>query len=339
MGTGRIEHQLQIEKSIKEKLRNEPDFISDYYEYLVASGAEGTTCSTYIRYVTACIHGIEKKKGKKIRNIKEITAGDVTHYMSHLRFLYTNGKVKQASHSYRATVWTALNSFFSYCVKSNLLEQNYMELIARDSASKDDVERIALSPEELNRVISNVQEEIREKKRKGLSSIWKQRDLCIILLFIYTGMRVTALTEIDIEDVNFEEQEVTIIDKNFKTHVYPLNKEIIENLKAWLLMRKTQVGDQEPALFISTRKKRISVQMVRKMTDQYTEILGYDKKITPHKFRGSYVTNIYNATKDIFFAQKCVGHSKVATTELYVKDTGEERAEGLNLMEQLISTK
>lgn len=332
---GRLEHQLQFEHQNKKMLRNKPAFLKEYYRFLTASQKEETTCRTYLRYVSSFFDYLNSS-GFIIKNLEEINTRHVMDYMSTLRYVGKDQKnVRQSSHAYRANVWAALNSFFNYCLIVGSIKKNPMNGVQKDSAKKDYIERIAMTPDELAKIINNIKEKINFDIKTEQNS-WKIRDLCIISLFIFTGMRVTALTEININDINFSTNEITIIDKNEKTHVYVLLDQVVDFLKKWIECRKDLlVGYKDTeALFISNRRKRIADRTVRELTYKYTSCLNYNRKISPHKFRSSYATNLYNATGDIYFTKNCIGHSRVDTTERYIVDATEDKLKAKNILNQ-----
>ncbi len=327
---GRLEHQLKIESDIQKTIQEEPSYIKEYYYSLTASQKQGTTCRTYINYVLGFLKYL-KENGVRIYSVKDITLEHVSRYMSSLRYVSKQGKQKQSSHSYRANVWSALNSFFQYYYIKGEISKNPMTFIERDSDTKDQVDRKILNFDEISKMIENIEAQIIKTK-----SAWLERDLCIILLFVFTGMRLTALTEINIKDVDIQQRTLKIIDKNERTHFYPLNDKIIFHLNKWIVERdKIMFGEiSTDALFISQRRKRISDRTVRTLVYKYTGQLGEIKKLSPHKLRGSYITNLYNETKDIYFVQKCVGHRRSETTERYIKnDVTEQKQTALQIME------
>ena len=116
-----------------------------------------------------------------------------------------------------------------------------------------------------------------------------------------TGMRETALTEINVNDVDFANGTVKIIDKLHKTHVYKMNRAIREALENWIADREEKLAGQKiDALFISNQKKRVSAKCVVRIVSKYSlEGLGYS--ISPHKLRAAFCTILYGDTKDVEF--------------------------------------
>lgn len=333
---GRIEHQLAIEKYNDKILADQADYIKSYYYHLLSSSKQGTTTRTYINYVVKFINTLEKNKGKKITSPKEITINDVTEYMAQLRYVKSNKEIRQTSHAYRAIVWSALNNFFEYCINNEIINKNPLKNIIRDSGERDDVKRIALTSEEIKTVQQAIENGVGSTEAKKKQIKWKERDLCIFLLFLSTGMRVTALTEINCEDIDYDNKIISIIDKNEKTQQYPISDFMVEILKTWESKRLKILGNSyfNDSFFISSHKKRITDRTVRNIIYKYTSVLEH--KIGPHKLRSTYGTNLYKATGDLYFVQECMGHANIRTTTKYIKKNGDERMKAVKIMEDII---
>lgn len=333
---GRIEHQLKIEKYNEKVLAEQPVFIKSYYYFLMGSAKQGTTARTYINYIIRFIKTIEKNKGKKIVSPNEITAIDVTEYMAQLRYIKTKRDIRQTSHAYRAIVWSALNSFFEYCINNEMIDKNPLKNIARDSGERDDVKRIALTSEEIQAVQQAIENGVGSDEAKKKQAKWKERDLCIFLLFLSTGMRVTALTEINCEDIDYDNKIISIIDKNEKTQRYPISDSMIEIMRSWEDKRLVLLNYDylSKPFFISAKRKRIADRTVRDLIYKYTSVLEH--RIGPHKLRSTYGTNLYKATGDLYFVQECMGHANIRTTTKYIKKNGDERMKAVKIMEDII---
>ena len=150
-----------------------------------------------------------------------------------------------------------------------------------------------------------------------------------------TGMRETALTEINMNDIDFINGTVKIIDKRHKTHVYKMNRAIRESLEDWIADREEKLAGQKiDALFISNQKKRVSVSCVVQIVKKYSlEGLGYS--ISPHKLRAAFCTILYNDTKDVEFVRRAVGHTCIETTLRYIADDDSARSEAAERLERI----
>ena len=332
---GRLEHQIKTENKMNDKIVNLPEYVKEWYAYMNGNGnADYKTVELYLGYI---INYLNYNANKNI-DIFHIKTSDVSQYMSGLRTTVRRGKIVATSNSYRATVWFALNSFFKFMEFNHYISENPMNNIQRASATKDldTIERTTLNPSELQEVINTVMNGVGSKGAKAKQKTWRSRDLAIVLLLIYTGIRVTALTEININDVDLENCVIRVTDKRDKTFDCIIPEELIPYLEEWKHKRYEFLNYDffaEP-FFISNHRTRITPRSVERLVDKYTSAAG--KRITPHKFRASYATNLYEQTKDIYFVQQCMGHSNIETTKRYINSGQNAKAEASRMMSGML---
>ena len=146
-----------------------------------------------------------------------------------------------------------------------------------------------LTPEEIQKYIHNIKygvgtpEEI--KKRQN----WKERDLAIIMVFLSTGIRCSAMYKLDVESVNFEKGLLLVTDKGNIAKEYELSEDVLAIIENWLIVRKKLLaGNQENALFISNRLIRISDRSIANIVTKYTE------GITEKNIIENYSTDVFS---------------------------------------------
>ena len=148
---------------------------------------------------------------------------------------------------------------------------------------------------------------------------WLERDLLIVLIFLQTGMRCSALYKLDVDSIDIDTHTLVTIDKGSVIREYELSEETIEHLKKWLIVRKEKLmGRNESALFISNQRKRLGNQGIALIVNKYGQTIK-GKNITPHKLRATYGTQLYEATHDLYFVQGSMGHANPKTSELYIR--------------------
>ena len=183
-----------------------------------------------------------------------------------------------------------------------------MEYIPRPKNKKNNqINRVYLKPKEMQKMVNSVSLE---------DNLERDRNLLIIMIFLYTGIRCTALTEINIEDFDLENKKLNIIDKRNKIRTFMIDDDMIS-----LFLNVKGFRNNGP-LFLSNRKQRISQRTVSRIIEKSTSSLN--KHITPHKLRHSYGTNLYDTTKDIYAVKKALGHENLSTTQLYIHDDDTE---------------
>ena len=220
------------------------------------------------------------------------------------------------------------------------IEKDIMEHSERPKI-KNEVHRVFMEKDEIITVINNAEAAYRLARTGASLECWELRDLVALRLLMETGMRVTALVGINVEDFNFNNSTVSVIDKRGKEHVYPLSQTTINYVKKWI-ENKTEIEyirglDTAEILFISAiGKKRLSTESINNIIKKYT--VDLDKKITAHKFRGTYGTTLYRETGDIYFVKECMGHSNVATTQIYVEPKADTKEKALEIMSKIMNS-
>lgn len=329
---GRLEHKISNEKLIEKRLGDLPDCVRDYY-LSRASSKESKGSLEYVRKIRSFLEFLNDD-AKNI-DVAKITESDISRYLHSIeQTIGRDGKLKETSFSYRKQVHSILNSFFEYLRKRRIITENPMGCIERPTA-KDVIKRSHLDAFDINFILEAIDGGAGTDFAKNKSKPWRVRDKAIITLIAMTGMRETALTEINIDDIDFTNGTIKVIDKRHKTHIYRMNSVIREALENWIEDRKQKLSGQETdALFISNLKKRVSVCCVVDIVKRYSlEGLGYS--ISPHKLRAAFCTILYERTKDVEFVRRAVGHNCIETTLRYIVDDDTAREEAAEHMERI----
>ena len=150
-------------------------------------------------------------------------------------------------------------------------------------------------------------------------------------MFITTGMRRSALSQIDIDDIDFEEKKLKVIDKGYKTFYYDLDDRVMEAINDWIAKRAIKFPLLKTrALFIGSKGGRLQPERIEDMISHYSkQALGFS--ISPHKLRAAYCTLYYEATGDIYKVQQAVKHASIVTTHIVNKVNYQQEASNLIL--------
>jgi site-specific recombinase XerD len=146
----------------------------------------------------------------------------------------------------------------------------------------------------------------------------KYRDIAIITLLLGTGIRVSELVGIDLENINMIENILLIHRKGGDNVEIYFNDEVKNALLNYINNIRNFIHPDtkyENALFLSTQKKRISVDAVENLVKKYTKELFPTKVITPHKLRSTFASNILEQTGDIAVTAELMGHKSIETTK------------------------
>lgn len=326
MTNGRLEKEIAELQKVRSKIGDLPKVIRDYYYYLEGADKSYTTIKTYINYIKNfmdyCTDGEYDEKF-----YRRVTSSMINEYMSSIRYKTgSDGNVVKVGNGIRATRWSALNTFFIYLKNNQLIDNNPMEQTFRPS-SKQEKNVIFLNENEIQKCINNVHDNCAEK--------FINRDICIISLGVSVGLRVSAITQINLEDINFDENTIRVVEKGNKYRIMNFGDNLKQKILAWVKDREEYFGDVETnALFISRKRNRISVSAVEDMIAKYTKNIG--KHITPHKLRATCATNLYKKTGDIYMVAEQLGHANIATSKIYTEIDHDLKIKATNILDNLI---
>lgn len=328
---GRQERELIIREKNKKKLAGKPLYLTNWYNYLRSLNLSENTCRDYINKILAFLQYINSDINTI--NIQNIKMDDIVGYISNKMEIGD----KEASDSYKQCIWSALNNFFDYCVKAGTVDKNYMTDITR--SKNHDIERIKanrikMTPDLYKKILDCVKNGVGTEKAKKAQREMVNRNLSIFLLLMTTGMRKAALDQINISDINFDTNTISVTDKGKKKFEYTIAGDTLKYLKIWINEReKIDSGD---ALFVTKNGKRLSDSAIDKLIDKYSsEIVG--KHMSAHKFRSGFCTISYEAKKDIEYVRRAVGHSNVSTTQRYVVTKNDEMEKAAKFLNNMIS--
>ena len=317
---GRLEHELQINNRTKESLKDLPDYVKSYYMHLQSSKS-ANTCYTYIQTVKRFIEYIGDT------DINDVTEDTIQEFFESIKYIKKNGKLHRASAAYTKLSCSSLNSFFLFLYRRKIINNNPTEFIEMPTR-KDSVKRVFFSMEDLTNLLNTVID-----SNRGTYT-WLLRDYTILYLFMVTGMRKTALSEINVEDLNLDESTLKIIDKRDKEHIYILPEEIKKIIIKWLVYRRKYMSEQNfetDALFISQKHNRLSPTAVERTVKYYTK-RTFGEAYTPHKLRAAFISLYYAETHDIEAVRDAVGHADAKTTSRYIVRTNNPRKEAAEFM-------
>ena len=329
---GRLEHSLRTKKTIEKMLLELPECVSDFY-YNIQISREPMTCLEYVRKIKAFLDYANC-------DVTEINDKIVDRYFEKISFKTNDdGEViGETSFTYKKSVWTILNLFFKYLKKKNIIAINPVEDTDRPG-KKDKIDRHFLTMEDLNKILDAVRNGTGSSKAIARQKDWIERDFLIMFMFMNTGMRKTALSEINIEDISFNEGKLKVIDKRNIEQVYDITEEMEYAINQWIEKREKLLnGKKSDALFISSRRKRISEKTIYQLVEKYSEeALGY--AISPHKLRAAFISLYHEANGgDIKATCEAVGHADVSTTSIYITNRNNPRKEAQRFMSKGLRT-
>lgn len=271
-------------------------------------------------------------KSKKLRDmplslLDEIKLMDLEEYMEYLK-CYSTEKREDLMNTERGIMRkvSTVKSFYNYFYRTERIQNNPASLLQLPKIHEKEI--IRLDVDEVARFLDEVEDgECLTEKQKAYHAKTKLRDLAMMTLLLGTGLRVSECVGLNINDVDFRNGGLRIHRKGGKEVIVYFGAEVEYALQDYLSEREHIVPEEgsEEALFLSMQRKRINVRSVEKMVKKYAQLVTPLKKITPHKLRSTYGTNLYRETGDIYLVADVLGHSDVNTTKKHYAALEDER--------------
>jgi integrase/recombinase XerC len=143
------------------------------------------------------------------------------------------------------------------------------------------------------------------------------RDAAMIELFYSSGLRLAELISVNLGDIDPAEAMLTVIGKGAKTRRVPVGGKALDAIRGWQAVRGLLANPGERALFVSTRGTRIHPRTVERRLQRWAQEQGAPRGIHPHLLRHSFASHLLESSGDLRAVQELLGHSDIATTQIY----------------------
>lgn len=196
----------------------------------------------------------------------------------------------------------------------------FHRFLVREQLAKEDPTTLVDTPKQWERVPEVLsQQEVEAMIEAARGKTWQQiRDHAILELFYASGMRVSELVELRVDNVNFDVGYVRCIGKGSKERIIPIGKRAKSAVKVYLDSVRGQSKSAYAAqLFLSRLGKKISRQSIWKLIQYYAKKANIKKKIKPHTLRHSFATHLLEHGADLRSVQEMLGHADISTTQIY----------------------
>lgn len=233
----------------------------------------------------------------KVQDVKDLTADDVSSFIQELSFkgYKKNSLIRKAM---------CIRLFYKYLKSEELINISLDELPPIKSDKKLPV---YLTVEEVDKIIKAVDKEA----KNGLL------DLALIVLDFSTGLRVSELVNLKIENVNFKDGYLKVLGKGNKERIIPFTKETNEIINLYLEKIRKQIKSSKKELFLHQNGKIVSRQYFYLKLKEYGSKAGITKNISPHTLRHTFATFLLNNGAGLKSVQELLGHSNIETTQIY----------------------
>ncbi len=339
MGEARTYHeQTRIDQTmrLREVLKTLPPFAKDYFRAIEPKSSARTRINyAYdIRvFFTFLMENNPVYKNYsadqfRVSDLEKLEPVDIEEYMEYLKVYERDDELITNSEKGLARKMSALRSFYNYYYKHQIIEKNPTLLV--EMPKLHDKAIIRLDTDEVALLLDFVENCGSQLSGQSLTYYNKtrERDLAILTLLLGTGIRVSECVGLDLNDVDFKNNGITVTRKGGNQMVVYFGDEVADALTDYIEgSRKsaTPLSGHENALFLSTQRRRMGVQAVENMVKKYARQVTPNKKITPHKLRSTYGTSLYKETGDIYLVADVLGHKDVNTTKKHYAAIDEDR--------------
>ncbi|MFP5245326.1 MAG: tyrosine recombinase XerC, partial [Thermoanaerobaculia bacterium] len=237
--------------------------------------------------------------GRDQLELKRVDHLTVRSYLAHL----SRRKLSRASVTRHLS---ALRTFFKWLVREGIVEANPARTVSTPKREKHLPAVMQTSD------VALLLEQPDTSTPLGL------RDAAFLELMYASGLRISELTGIDIDDLELRSRLVKVHGKGSKERIVPFGSKAEAALRAYLAVRGELVHDvEEQAVFVNYRGKRITTRSVRRLFDDYLKQAALRSGISPHTLRHSFATHLLNAGADLRGIQELLGHASLSTTQKY----------------------
>lgn len=271
-----------------------------YLDYLTAE--RNASRYTVRNYTADLLDFFRFLSAKGVSSLREIDKQAVRRYLSRLA---DDGFARSSI----ARKLSAIRSFYRYLLREEMVSESPL---ATTSAPKLDRRLPSfLTTDEAKRLVET----------PDLSKPEGQRDRALLELLYASGLRVSELVSLNLEQVNLETNEIRVWGKGAKERVVLMGRPAAAALSAYVSNGRPRLlgGKQSPALFVSRYGARLLARRVQKLLEKYSK--NMPKQVHPHMLRHTFATHLLDGGADLRVVQELLGHASLSSTQIYTHVT------------------
>ncbi len=226
--------------------------------------------------------------------VKNLDKNTIRRYLA---ILVRSGKSKRTI----SRKLSSLKAFFDYLIKSGHITVNPADMIPFPKLGKT-IPRF-LNIEDLFRLLDSIKTE----------TLLDKRNLAMFETFYSTGIRVSEMEGLNIEDIDFKKQMIKVFGKGSKERIVPVGKRALTAIKNY----RDSLKENFIPLFVNKNFSRLSSRSIRRILDKLVKDCGLNTKISPHTLRHSFATHMLDSGADLRGIQEILGHASLSTTQIY----------------------
>ena len=253
---------------------------------------------------------------------KELKEDTILLYVQHLT---NDRKLKDSSINRKLIV---LKMFFKYLFQQQIIETNFFTMLNFKYKRERKLPK-TLAIQDVSKLLNYFEDQVR--RARSPFEIWKSiRNLALIDILISTGIRIAEASAISLDDLIMQEHVILIHGKGRKQRlIYISCPQTWENLIAWLKIRDTK-QTYTNKVFVNKYGNQLSIHGIEYIYNSLKDAVGINANSTPHYLRHTFATNLLSNGADLRSVQEILGHSSVATTEIYTEVSVERKKQVLN---------
>ncbi len=322
-------------------LKELPECMSDYFRSIQFSTEPRTRLGyatdlqgfcTYL--IQSCTQiSVDTVNKLTIQDFEAVTAADIEEYLGSMQLYRKNGRKYSNGEQAIKRKLSSIRGFYKYLHINQIINVNPSLQVKMPKLHNKSI--IKFNTDEVGQFLDNVESgTMMTNHQLAYHNKLKARDLAITTLLVGTGIRVSECVGLDITDVDFKEDCIKVIRKGGSEDIVYFGAEVRAALLEYMSERRliNPVEEDTNALFISSRNRRITVRSVEILVKKYAQTVTTLKKITPHKLRSTYGTNLYNETGDIYLVASVLGHKSVNTTQKHYVDSSDTKKLAKNMV-------
>ena len=278
------------------------EVFNKYINYLEAE--RNASPYTVRNYTTDLLHFFQFLKAKGVDSLKEVDKHILRDYLS---YVMEQGFVKASI----ARKLSAIRSFYRYLQREEIISTNPVATASSPKLDKrlpsfltiNEVERLLEAPD--------------SSKPQG------QRDRALMELLYASGLRVSELVSLNLEQINLDSGEIRVRGKGDKERMVLMGKPAARALSDYLSQGRPKLLGKKgsSALLLNPDGGRLSGRRVQTILGKYANIAGIDRRVHPHMLRHTFATHLLDGGADLRVVQELLGHASLSSTQIYTHVT------------------
>ncbi len=257
-----------------------------------------------------------------VSDLDKVTLLNLESYLEYLTLYTFDGKEYSNNEKGKARKISTVRTFFKYFFNHDRIQVNIAAKLTMPKLHEKDI--IRLEHREVERILDAAETGAgMSEHQQKIQRNTRVRDVAILTLLLGTGIRVSECVGLNLTDIDFETNAFTVTRKGGNRAILYFGEEVRRALLEYIDTERKNLVDRceklrvedKDALFLSLQVNRISVRAVENLVKKYALEVAPLKRISPHKLRSTFGTNLYRATGDIYMVADVLGHRDVNTTK------------------------